>query len=34
LALQAKKRALSDVALGEAGQAASLTREDLLSLLE
>jgi len=33
LALQEAKRALAEVALGEAGRAASLTREDLLSLL-
>ena len=33
LELQAKKRALADVALAEAGAAASLTREDLLGLL-
>jgi len=34
LALQAHKRAAADVALGEAGAAAALTREDLLALLE
>ncbi|MBX3231770.1 MAG: DEAD/DEAH box helicase [Labilithrix sp.] len=34
LALQEKKRALADVALGEAGAAAGVTREDLLALLE
>ncbi|HUS66536.1 MAG TPA: DEAD/DEAH box helicase [Kofleriaceae bacterium] len=34
LALQGKKRALADAALGEAGRAASLTRDDLLSLLD
>jgi SNF2 family DNA or RNA helicase len=33
LALQAKKRALSDVALGNADQAGGLTRDDLLALL-
>ncbi|MEM9493621.1 MAG: DEAD/DEAH box helicase, partial [Myxococcota bacterium] len=33
LALQDKKRALADVALSEAGRAASLTRDDLLALL-
>ncbi|HKQ70474.1 MAG TPA: DEAD/DEAH box helicase, partial [Polyangiaceae bacterium] len=33
LELQARKRALSDVALGGADQAASLTRDDLLALL-
>jgi SNF2 family DNA or RNA helicase len=33
-ALQAKKRALADVALGEASQAAGITREELLALLE
>ena len=34
LALQNKKRALSDVALGEANQAQAITREELLALLE
>jgi superfamily II DNA or RNA helicase len=34
LALQAKKRALADAALSGAAAAASLTREDLLALLE
>ncbi|HLU65565.1 MAG TPA: DEAD/DEAH box helicase [Kofleriaceae bacterium] len=34
LALQERKRALADVALGEAGQAAGLTREDLLALID
>jgi len=34
LALQARKRELFDAALGEAGAAASLTREDLLQLLQ
>jgi superfamily II DNA or RNA helicase len=34
LVLQDKKRQLADVALGEAGAAAQLTRDDLLSLLE
>jgi SNF2 family DNA or RNA helicase len=34
LALQSRKRALSDVALGNASQAVALTREELLSLLE
>jgi SNF2 family DNA or RNA helicase len=33
LALQEKKRALVDVALGEAGAAGALTRDDLLELL-
>ncbi|RIK99772.1 MAG: helicase, partial [Proteobacteria bacterium] len=33
LALQASKRALADAALGDAGAAASLTRDDLLALL-
>jgi SNF2 family DNA or RNA helicase len=33
LELQAKKRALADAALSEAGAAASITREDLLALL-
>jgi SNF2 family DNA or RNA helicase len=34
LALQARKRATADAALGEAGAAAALTRDDLLALLE
>jgi SNF2 family DNA or RNA helicase len=34
LALQEKKRALADVALGEAGGAAGITREALLALLD
>ena len=34
LALQEKKRALSDVALGGADQAGGLTRDDLLALLQ
>ena len=34
LALQQSKRSLADAALGEADQATSLTREDLLALLE
>jgi SNF2 family DNA or RNA helicase len=34
LALQEKKRALADVALGAAGGAAAVTREDLLALLD
>ncbi len=34
LTLQAKKRALADAALGEADRATSLTREDLLALLQ
>ncbi len=34
LALQEKKRALADVALGEAGAAAAITREELLALLD
>ncbi|HEY3493431.1 MAG TPA: DEAD/DEAH box helicase, partial [Polyangiaceae bacterium] len=34
LALQLKKRALSDVALGDANQAVSLTRAELMALLE
>jgi superfamily II DNA or RNA helicase len=34
LALQNKKRSLSDVALGEANQATAITREELLALLE
>jgi SNF2 family DNA or RNA helicase len=33
-ALQAKKRALADVALGEAAQAGGITREELIALLE
>ena len=33
LALQEKKRALFDAALGDAGAAAGLTRDDLLALL-
>jgi superfamily II DNA or RNA helicase len=33
LALQARKRALAEAALGEGGAAASLTRDDLLALL-
>ena len=33
LALQERKRRLADAALGEAGQAAGITREDLLALL-
>ena len=33
LALQERKRALADVALGNADQAAGLTRDDLLALL-
>jgi superfamily II DNA or RNA helicase len=33
LALQERKRALADAALGEAAQAAAITREDLLALL-
>jgi SNF2 family DNA or RNA helicase len=33
LELQARKRAIGDAALGDAGAAASLTREDLLALL-
>jgi len=33
LALQEAKRALAEVALGEAGRAAALTRDDLLTLL-
>jgi len=32
--LQEQKRAIADVALGAAGGASSLTREDLLALLE
>jgi SNF2 family DNA or RNA helicase len=34
LALQNKKRSLSDVALGEANQATAITREELLALLD
>ena len=34
LALQATKRSLSDVALGEANQAVALTRDELMSLLD
>jgi SNF2 family DNA or RNA helicase len=34
LALQARKRALADAALGQADRAASLTRDDLLALLD
>ena len=34
LALQEKKRALADVALGDAGGAAAITREELLALLD
>lgn len=34
LALQEKKRALADVALGEADRAAAITREELLALLD
>jgi superfamily II DNA or RNA helicase len=34
LALQDRKRRIADVALGEAGQAAGITREELLALLE
>ena len=34
LALQSKKRALSDVALGEASQAQAITRDELLALLD
>jgi SNF2 family DNA or RNA helicase len=34
LALQEKKRAIADVALGEANQAGGITREELLGLLE
>jgi superfamily II DNA or RNA helicase len=34
LALQSRKRALSDVALGNASQAVALTREELLALLD
>jgi len=34
LALQEKKRAIADVALGEASQAAGITREELLGLLD
>jgi SNF2 family DNA or RNA helicase len=34
LALQTKKRAIADVALGDASQAGGITREELLELLE
>jgi len=34
LALQARKRALADAALGQADQAAGLTRDDLMALLD
>jgi SNF2 family DNA or RNA helicase len=34
LALQTKKRSLSDVALGEANQAMAITRDELLALLD
>jgi superfamily II DNA or RNA helicase len=34
LALQEKKRAIAEAALGDAGRAAALTRDDLLALLE
>ena len=34
LALQIKKRSLSDVALGEANQAMAITRDELLALLD
>jgi len=34
LALQLKKRALSDVALGDANQAIALTRDELMALLD
>ena len=34
LALQEKKRALADVALGEAGAAAAITRDELMALLD
>ena len=34
LALQERKRAMADVALGDASQAAAITREELLGLLE
>jgi len=34
LALQERKRRIADVALGEAGQAGGITREELLALLE
>jgi SNF2 family DNA or RNA helicase len=34
LALQQAKRRIADAALGDAGAAASLTRDDLLALLE
>jgi SNF2 family DNA or RNA helicase len=33
LALQERKRRLADAALGEAGQAVGITRDDLLELL-
>jgi hypothetical protein len=33
LALQQRKRALADAALGEADRAAAITREELLALL-
>jgi SNF2 family DNA or RNA helicase len=33
LVLQERKRAVAEAALGEAGQAAAITREDLLALL-
>jgi hypothetical protein len=33
LALQDAKRAVADAALGDAGRAASLSRDDLLALL-
>jgi SNF2 family DNA or RNA helicase len=34
LGLQEKKRRIADVALGEAGQAGGITREELLALLD
>ena len=34
LALQERKRALADAALGEADQAGGITRDDLLALLQ
>lgn len=34
LVLKEKKRALAEVALGEAGAAAALTKDDLLALLD
>jgi SNF2 family DNA or RNA helicase len=34
LALQRRKQELAEAALGEAGAAASITRDDLLALLE